>query len=636
MIRLIKLWILGSAACVSAGWILSLLHQVNLAGYVVFFLALTVVLAVEYQVARRASRAACAACVSAGANGARRILRRFRRPLPLLFFLTALLALAGGAVHAPNNYDALTYRFPRMLHWWAASGWHWIATPNSRMNLAGTGFEWLMMPLFVLTHSDRLFFLINIIAYLLLPGLVFLVFVAAGVARRVAWFWMWLLPAALCYAMQAGSISNDTIAATYFLAAIYFALQARRSGNVRNLWLAFLAAGLLTGVKASNLPLLLPVAWAVWPALGLTEKRFASSIAVVLLSLLVSFLPTAALNQHYAGDWAGDPNNVAHLKVDKPLAGIVGNGLQLGLQSLEPPFLPLASSVENWVWDHFPEGLQTTLKDDFPHFGVGFRELPQEESAGMGIGITVIALISFVAALRSRPWKNAFSAPWVKRHGLVMGLLTWLALAVYMSRLGSESTSRLIAAYYPLLLLPVLLNHGQSCLIRRRWYRALALCASLIALMAVILTPSRPLWPAERFFDWFVQRFPGNALIGRARTVYAVYRCRNDLFVSLRRSIPASVSVIGLIEGGNDAENSWWRPFGQRRVVHVFEGDRSQESSLHWVVVKNDLIGRGDPGDFEQWLQRDGGAVVARQIVTETVNRGPETWSVVHFAGDPN
>jgi hypothetical protein len=115
-----------------------------------------------------------------------------------------------------------------------------------------------------------------------------------------------------------------------------------------------------------------------------------------------------------------------------------------------------------------------------------------------------------------------------------------------------------------------------------------------------------------------------------------VYRCRNDLFVSLRRSIPASVSVIGLIEGGNDAENSWWRPFGQRRVVHVFEGDRSQESSLHWVVVKNDLIGRGDPGDFEQWLQRDGGAVVARQIVTETVNRGPETWSVVHFAGAPN
>ena len=149
------------------------------------------------------------------------------------------------------------------------------------MNLSGTAFEWLMMPVFMVTHSDRFFFLINIVSYLLLPSLVFLVFVATGFPRRVAWFWMWLLPAALCYAMQAGSISNDTIAVIYFLSAIYFALQARRTCDVRNLWLAFLAAGLLTGVKASNLPLLLPVAWAFWPALGLMERRLASSVAVV-------------------------------------------------------------------------------------------------------------------------------------------------------------------------------------------------------------------------------------------------------------------------------------------------------------------------------------------------------------------
>jgi hypothetical protein len=276
------------------------------------------------------------------------------------------------------------------------------------------------------------------------------------------------------------------------------------------------------------------------------------------------------------------------------------------------------------------------LKDDFPHFGVGFRELPQEESAGMGIGITVIALISVVAAVRSRSWKNAFSAPQVKRHSLAIALLTWVALMVYMVKLGSESTSRLIAAYYPLLLLPLLLDQRQSYLTRRGWYRALAICASLIALIAVILTPSRPLWPAERFFDWSVQRFPGNALIGRARTVYEVYRCRNDLFASLRRSIPASVPVVGLIEGGNDAETSWWRPFGQRRVVHVLEGDRREESSLHWIAVKNEAIGRGAPEDFDQWLQRDGGSVVARQVVTERVNYGPETWSVVHFAGATN
>jgi hypothetical protein len=324
------------------------------------------------------------------------------------------------------------------------------------------------------------------------------------------------------------------------------------------------------------------------------------------------------------------------MQVQKPLAGILGNGLQLGLQSLEPPFLPLARSVEIWVWDHFPASLQTTLEHDFPRFGVGFAELPREESSGVGIGITVIGIISLVRAVRSRFWKQAFSTAWARRQGLMIGLMTWIALLVYMSKLGSESTSRLLAAYYPLLLLPLLLNPPQSFLVRQRWYRTLAVCASSIALLAVILTPSRPLWPAERFFDWAVQRFPGNALVARARTVYSVYHCRNDIFASLRRSIPESVPVIGLIESGDDEESSLWRPFGARRVVNVQVGDRSLELNLHWLVVKNDVIGRGAPEDFDQWLQRDGGALIARESVTETVRGGPETWSVVHFSGVSN
>ena len=314
----------------------------------------------------------------------------------------AALAALGGALHAPNNYDGLTYRFPRMLHWWAACGWHWIPTPNARINLSGTNFEWLMMPIFIVTHSDRFFFLINIAAYLLLPSLVFLVFSAAGLSRRVAWFWMWLLPAALCYAMQAGSFSNDTIAATYFLAAIYFACMAQQTSSIRNLWLAFFAAALLTGVKATNLPLLLPLAWVFWPALKLVRTRLISSAAVVILAIFVSYLPTAALNRHYTGSWTGDPDNLERVQIAKPWVGILGNGLQLGLQSLEPPFLPVARSVENWIWQRFPNCIQAVLEDGFPRFVIGFRELPQEESAGVGIGIAVIALVSIVAARRHR------------------------------------------------------------------------------------------------------------------------------------------------------------------------------------------------------------------------------------------
>jgi hypothetical protein len=631
MIKLIKLWILASVACVSAGWILSALHQLNLAGYAVYFVVLAAGLAFACARRRREGRASCA-----GAKWARWNMRRFRRPLPLLFLLTAALTVVGGMVHAPNNYDALTYRFPRVLHWWGASGWHWITTSNDRMNLSGTNFEWLMMPLFLVTHSDRLFFLINIAAYLLLPGLVFVVFLAAGVARRVAWFWMWLMPAALCYAMQAGSISNDTIAVTYFLSALYFAFQARRHGSAGDLWLAFLAAGLLTGVKASNLPLLLPVAWVMLPSWRLVEKRFAGSVAVIMVSLLVSYLPTAALNLHYTGDWAGDPTNSERIKVEKPLAGILGNGLQLGLQSLEPPFLPLARSAENWVWERFPEGIRAVLMKDFPRFVVGFRELPQEESSGVGIGITLIAIVSVVAALRFRRRNQPRSPDLARRLGLTIGVLTWVALLVYMSKLGSEATSRLIAAYYPLLLLPLLSNPAQSILIRQGWYKALAICAGSIALLAVILTPSRPLWPAGCFFDWAVDRFPESALMAHAQMVYTVYRSRNDIFAGLRRSIPESVAVIGLIEGGDDAESSLWRPFGARRVVHVLEASRIGESKLQWLVVKNNVIDLDEPKVFEKWLRHTGGILIDQQSVTEKAGRGPEQWSVIHFPGAAN
>jgi hypothetical protein len=633
MIKLTKLWILASAACVSAGWILSALHQLNLAGYAVFFFVFAAGLAV---VCARRRRGTGVSRTMVRAKWVRRSLRRFRRPLPLLFFLTATLAFAGGVAHAPNNYDALTYRFPRVLHWWSAGGWHWIATPNERMNLSGTAFEWLMMPLFVVTHSDRLFFLINTAAYVLLPGLVFVVFVAAGVARRVAWFWMWLLPAALCYAMQAGSISNDTIAATYFLAALYFAFQARRAWNVRNLWLAFLAAGLLTGVKASNLPLLLPVAWAIWPALRLVEKRFAISLVVILGSLLVSFLPMALLNQHYTGDWSGDPNNIEKMHLQKPLIGILGNGLQLGLQSLEPPFLPLARTAETWVWEHFPETVREHLTRGFPHFVVGFRELPQEESSGVGIGITLITLLSIAAAWRYRGWKQPHATEAARRQGLTIGVLTWVALLVYMSKLGSEATSRLIAAYYPLLLLPFLLNPAQSFLVRRGWYRTMAVCAAAIALTAVILTPSRPLWPAESFFDWAGGHFPQSLLLARAKTVYTVYRSRNDPFAGLRRSIPESIPVIGLIESIDDPEASLWRPFGARRVVDLLELRRIADSGLQWVVVKNNVFGLDNSKAFDEWLGRTGGVLIAQQTITEKAGTGPEQWSVVHIPSASN
>ncbi|MCX6909262.1 MAG: hypothetical protein NTY01_14640, partial [Verrucomicrobia bacterium] len=224
---LVKLWLLLSTLLVAGGWVLSALHQLNAAGYASLFL-----LAAAGAAAWRRMR--CDTGVRRipspqPIQRCRKLARRFRRLFPFAFLLLALLAIAGGAWHAPNNYDAMSYRLPRLLHWLSAEQWHWIHTASPRENGWACGFEWLAAPLVVFAKSDRWLFLINAFSFLLLPGLVFRVLRSLNAGARVAWHWMWLLPSGYSFVLQAGSLGNDLFAVVYALAAVDLALQARRS-----------------------------------------------------------------------------------------------------------------------------------------------------------------------------------------------------------------------------------------------------------------------------------------------------------------------------------------------------------------------------------------------------------------------
>src|SRR3984957_19098784 len=223
---LVAIWIWLCVYLNCAGWGLSAIHQLNACGYAVVLLV------------------GAAAFFIWGQKFSGRLFphilwlklrRRFRRPFPLAFLILAAMAFLGGAIYAPNNFDGLTYRIPRILHWLPAGQWHWIHTPDARMNTRACGFEWLSAPLIELTNTDRWLFLINIASFLLLPGLVFSVFTKLGVRRRVAWHWMWIVPTGYCFLLQAGSIGNDLFGAPFALAAVDFALRAKISKSPRDL-----------------------------------------------------------------------------------------------------------------------------------------------------------------------------------------------------------------------------------------------------------------------------------------------------------------------------------------------------------------------------------------------------------------
>ena len=183
---LIRIWIWVSVLASAAGWLLSALGQLNELGYAVF----GAVGAAGLWFGRKA----LGLTSPRGLCHWKTVRARFCRWLPAGFVVLAFLVFLGGALYPPTNHTALTYRTPRVLHWLAEGHWHWIHTPNYRLNDRCCGFEWLTAPVLLFLKSDRGLFTLNFIPFLLLPGLTFSVCTRLGVRPRVAWHWMWLLP----------------------------------------------------------------------------------------------------------------------------------------------------------------------------------------------------------------------------------------------------------------------------------------------------------------------------------------------------------------------------------------------------------------------------------------------------------
>src|SRR4051812_12587506 len=108
-------WIVLCTFLHCVGWGLSALHQLNAAGY----LAALTLGAISGLIWWKSRAGGSGKILEPG-----KMARRFRRPFPVAFLTLAVLAILGGAIYSPTNYDALAYRLPRMLNWLAEGRWH--------------------------------------------------------------------------------------------------------------------------------------------------------------------------------------------------------------------------------------------------------------------------------------------------------------------------------------------------------------------------------------------------------------------------------------------------------------------------------------------------------------------------------
>ncbi|HNZ74997.1 MAG TPA: hypothetical protein PKN20_02615 [Verrucomicrobiota bacterium] len=631
---LIRIWIWVSALATLAGWSLSAVGQLNRGGYLVF----GGLAAAAFLLGRRGSGE------KRPGTGFkwRKVKARFRRWLPACFLGLTLLIFLGGALYPPSNHTAMTYRTPRVLHWLMEGHWHWIDTSNYRLNNRACGLEWLTAPLLLFTKSDRGLFLVNFIPFLLLPGLVFSLFKRLGVRGRVAWHWMWLLPTGYSFLVQAGGAGNDTFPAVYALAAMDFGLRAWESRRASDLWLSFLSAALLTGAKASNLTLLLPCAIVVLPLLPQLKRRLGATGLVILLAGVVSFLPTALLNIRYCGDWSGLVLERAGMDMKNPLVGIWGNALLLFTNNFVPTFFPLAGWWNRSALALLPRAIAGPLEANFEGGFMMLGEMPTEDWAGLGFGVSVLLAASVGASLwrRGAPAGGGSRAGppgipgWVRWGAL---LSPWVSLLAYCVKSGMVTPARLISPYYALLFPVLLLGTRPLAVVRSRWWRWLEGGTLLLALLVIVVTPGRPLWPARTLLTKVLAAHPEQRTAQRALAVYSVYDQRWDPLAEVRARLPQGLTVVGFMGNADDIDISLWRPFFTRRVKHFLPEDTPAEirrRGIQYAVVNGgNLAAIGLP--LAAWQERTGAEVLDTITATLTVSHGPQPWHIVRFPAEP-
>jgi hypothetical protein len=627
MLNAVRAWILLSALLVSSGWILSACRALDLTGYLATFALAGIALAFWR---RKQIKPDPAFFLRAG----HKLRHRFKRLAPLLFLVLGLLALAAGILHPFSNFDANAYRTPRVLHWLGQGQWHWIRTYDQRMNIADCGFEWLSAPLILFTRTDRFFFLINWVSYLMLPGLFFSVFTRLRVRPRVAWWWMWILSSGWCFAFQAGSDVNDSFAAIYALAAVDLALRAREKNRVTDLWLSMLAAALVTGAKQIDIPLALLWLIAAWPAVRLGLTRPAGTLVAVIVSLLVSALPVSLFNIEHFGTWfpadrvsvvAGAVSSFGiSYQMNSPFWAIVGNAFCLPVQNLLPPFFPYAGAW-NEMMQHF---VQTPLGAHFRSFQVFGYLSPgvSESTAGIGLGICVLTLISLLGTLwyrRSAPAGKVNEGMQLNRILWLLRLAPWALLLLFMAKNGTDQNARQLAPYYAFFFPVLLINPGNEFLVRRGWWQRLGLLLLSFTGLLLMLAPGRPVFPARAVMGRLQAKYPHSKFIGQ--TWHYVSRVsgedRRNFF---KKNLPAGETVLGYAAVFDADEPGLWLPDGQRRVERLLMDDTPERLHLlgiHFVVVEDTFFKLVNETP-EEWMNKYNADLVNQ--LTYTLKPGEE------------
>lgn len=530
--------------------------------------------------------------------------------MPRLFWILSLVIVIGALANPVENQDALWYRLPRLLHWLAHDGWHWIRTSEFRMNAVAPGTEWTLAPGVAWGVPLRLLTIPNLAGFLLLPGLTFRLLVRFGVAPRAAREWMWLIPFSWSYVFQAGSLANDLPATVLVLAAITTS-PSRNTPSPRHPGWALVSLALLTGVKQTYFPLLLPVgvivAGGVRTALRARTISLPYTTALLAVLFLASALPHLLLTHLSSGTWLGLPAS-SNFQPKHPVAALVVNGFVAVAGNLIPPLCPGVPT-----WNQFAAQLagsawgQTWLRGfDLP------GTLPaamDEMNAPPGLGIV---LLLGVAAWISHA--SPSGSGFTRRHrgsSLLAGLGV-VSLLPFLASYGSFQLGRFLGAWFPLVLPWILARPGMRSVPRNPHWQSLALVVCLGTIVMAAISRQRPLWPTRTLLAQVASHPASPPWARQAADAYFWRERFNDRYTRLSGDL-GQAATVGWLGYAVGELALWTDPRHRRRLFHVRPDDepaRWQSLGIEAFIVDEICVREAGFDGIREWAAPRGLRIV--------------------------
>src|SRR5439155_16593373 len=103
----------------------------------------------------------------------------------------------------------------------------------------------------------------------------------------------------------------------------------------------------------------------------------------------------------HCGDWSGSSLEAPAMQIKNPLVGIWGNGFLLLLDNFAPTFFPQASWWNDSFFSLVPRAIGDALRENFDTGFEALHEMPSEDWAGLGFGLSVLLVASVRAARRA-------------------------------------------------------------------------------------------------------------------------------------------------------------------------------------------------------------------------------------------